>query len=73
MTLDQTIRVAADGTVTYGVHVADRAPRVQRVVAAPPMHARNERRYAGLSSIPRGVDQDTTIPHDCGNHLPGRG
>ncbi len=69
--LHQTVRVTADGTVIRGIDVPHDKRFGGRQVAAPPIKARNERRFAGLSAIPAGVDQRTTAPHDCANHLPG--
>jgi hypothetical protein len=62
-----TVRVDASGVVTYGVDV----PRIgARLEASPPKHA-SPNPFAGGSTIPAGVDQRTTLPHDCTNHLPG--
>jgi hypothetical protein len=70
-TMHRTFRVAKDGSITVGMDVPHKARDGERHVAAPLRHARNERRFAGLSMIPTGVDQQTTLPHDCANHLPG--
>ena len=54
--LHQTVRVAADGTITHGIPV----PRVrssEHAPAYPPMRAHNRKRYGGLSDVPDGVDQ----------------
>lgn len=42
-------------------------PVDHRIVASPPRISRT-RRFAP-SGIPKGVDQNVTVPHDCGNHL----
>lgn len=64
-----SMRVAADGTVTYGVHVPHHKRDGERVLASPPRVAKTTR-FAGGSMIPAGVDQKITLPHDCANHLP---
>lgn len=59
------VRVYADGEVQAdaALVIRHRARDGQRVVAAPPMRAHNERRYAGLSSIPAGINQEATLPN----------
>lgn len=73
MGLDQTVRVSANGTVKRGVKVAvkaiNRASIEDRIVAAP-RRVVHTRRFAP-GGIPAGVDQTTTAPHDCENHLDG--
>lgn len=64
-----SMRVAVDGTVTYGVHVPHRKRDGERVLASPARVAKTTR-FAGGSMIPAGVDQKITLPHDCANHLP---
>jgi len=59
--LNQTVRVAADGTVTRGIevpHLAANLPRSGdggRMLATPPRHVGGLRFAPG--AIPRGVDQ----------------
>jgi len=71
MTLQQTRRVAKDGTVTLDVAVprATSYAKDPYVVASPPRHVRAHRFAPG--GIPRGVNQQITLPHDCENHLDG--
>ncbi len=73
MGLDQTVHVQADGTVTRGVRVrltaSNRTSDENRTVAAPRRVVRTRRFAPG--GIPKGVDQATSAPHDCDNHLDG--
>lgn len=66
-TLGRTIRVSVDGSIERGIEVLP--VRVgERILAAPPLAAASQR-YAP-HGVPRGVDLDITLPHDCANHLP---
>lgn len=71
--LHQRFRVYADGEVEVGDHlvIRHRARDGKRQVAAPAMRAHNRSRFAGLSDIPRGIDQNWQAQHDCANHAPG--
>lgn len=65
-----TVHVGLHGQVTRGMKVPHRAANIvgdYRAVAAPPRISRT-RRFAP-SGIPKGVRMDTTLPHDCANHL----
>ena len=66
---NETIRVAVDGTVTYGVSVPrmkNRAGEEKYVLAASPKHVHG-RRFVP-AGVPRGVDLNVTLPHDCKQH-----
>lgn len=64
--LHQTVRVAADGTVTHGIEVPLMS-RTPRALASSP-HVVGGLRYAP-NRMPAGIDLKTTAPHDCRNHL----
>jgi hypothetical protein len=66
--LSQTVRVAADGTVTRGVVVDLRAsnrrsPDDFRILAASPMHAKPSH-YRGEAGVPR----DVSVPDGRGGY-----
>ena len=106
--LNQTVRVSADGSIERGIEVPHEGANVPcyqqvgtrkdaesgivytlhckrraghdvpkgeqphvpvdwRVVAAPPRKVHTTR--FAPNSIPKGVDQGITLPHDCDNHL----
>lgn len=70
--LTGTIRVRADGTIERLIDVPHRAANIRgdnRIVAAPPHHAKGAR-YRGTYGVPRGVNLNITTPHDCANHVP---
>lgn len=69
--LHRRFRVDAAGAVTLDVPVPHRARDGKRMVAAPAMRAHNRSRFAGLSDIPRGIDQNWQAQHDCANHADG--
>lgn len=70
--LRQTVRVLPGGRVARGIRVPHRAANIRatdaRVLAAPPRVSHTKLRFAP-ALVPAGVDQRTTTPHDCRNHI----
>lgn len=66
----ETIHVDTDGTVTYGVEVprmSNREGEDKYIVAAAPKRVHGQRFVP--AGVPKGVELNVTLPHDCAQHL----